>query len=216
MSKKRSSLKRAQDTYYARGKKIDFTLPFQKFIEEVYETHPGRYGTAIAKKILLDLEGLLVSIKASLNNGDASDNKGIVFEIKTSFESIMDLFNLTHLRGHYQNFDYYIICLITTPEFIPRFYCIHKTVIQNNIDFKLSSMDGNKISNAENKNVDKRFTFHRSQVDNLIARYNVLGGTEYSDLEFFLLKRNGMKYRKGLSNGKYFKSTKRKVATREV
>jgi len=215
-SKSKISLENAQLIFAQRSQKLDYGIPFSKFVTEAYQGVPAKYGTAIAKKIATDFDGLLKTTKASENNGDVVNNAGLAFEIKSSFANAKKLFNLTHLRGHFQDFEFYIICLISTPDFTPRFYCVHKSILQNNSELKITAMNGNKISNAQNSNIDKRVTFHSDNVEKLFGQYNVLGGTQYSDLEFYILKRNGLKYRKDISHGKYFKPSKRREVRREA
>jgi hypothetical protein len=123
------------------------------------------------------------SISPSLNLGDISFS-GKNAEIKVSFLSQDKTYCLTHIRM-WQEFDMYLFCLIDCDNnFTPEFYLIDKFIIDN---VKMGPMNGTKLSNIKNKNVELRVTIRKGGDSyNMFKRFNKLNGTTLSDLKLYI------------------------------
>lgn len=174
-------LKKAIDKFKI-NKNIDLSLDLIDYICECYvKLNPCSYGTRIENKIKNILK--VKSVKKKENKGDFKygDNYG---EIKVTFLSQTNTYNITHIRL-YQNFDTYLFCFIDCENnFTPNFYLIPKNVMNR---LPLTSMNGTEESNMGNKNIDQRITIKKdSKEHKLISRNNLLNGPTINDLKKYL------------------------------
>jgi hypothetical protein len=174
-------LKRATDKFKT-NRDIDLGLNLVDYICECYtKLNPCSYGSRIENKIkkLINVK----TVKKKENKGDFKygDKYG---EIKISFLSQTNCYNITHIRL-YQGFDCYLFCFIDCEEmFTPNFYLIPKNVMNK---LQLTSMNGTEETNMGNKNVDQRVTIKKdSKEHKLIIRHNLLSGTTINDLNSYI------------------------------
>jgi hypothetical protein len=167
---------------YKQGNNVDFGLTFNEFICQCYiKLKPCSYGMRIERKIMDEVGGK--SNSPSLNLGDISF-LGKNAEIKVSFLSQTNTYSLTHIRM-WQEFDMYLFCLIDCDNnFTPEFYLIDKFIMG---DVKMGPMNGTKLSNTKNKNIELRVTIKKGgDVYSMFKRFNKLNGTTLLDLKSFI------------------------------
>lgn len=163
---------------------VDYDLTFNDFIADCYvRLKPCSYGSRIETRIIKDLDA--TSIAPSLNMGDVSlgSKSG---EIKVSYLSKSNSYNLTHLRM-WQKFHYYLFCFVDCEnDFIPEFYLLDKYVLDS---VKKTPMNGTKESNSDNTNIELRTTVKKNgETHKLFMKNNKLSGTTLKDLKKFVGK----------------------------
>ena len=169
---------------YNQGNDVDFNLDFNNFICQCYiKLKPCSYGTRIEQKIVKEL-GCEVN-NASLNIGDISF-LGKNSEVKVSFLSQSKTYNVTHIRM-WQKFHMYLFCFIDCDNnFTPEFYLIDKYILNK---VKMTPMNGTKLSNSENNNIELRTTIKKGgDIHKLLKQSNRLSGTTLEDLKFYICK----------------------------
>lgn len=179
--KKMDYLKLANEKYYG-GNDVNYELSFNDFICDCYvRLKPCSYGSRIQTKILNEIG--CESISPSLNIGDFSVGSKTI-EIKVSFLSQSNAYNITHLRM-WQKFNYYLFCFIDCSNgFTPEFYLIDKYVLNK---IKMTPMNGTKESNSENTNIELRATIKKDgDFHKLFKKENKLNGTSLYSLKTFI------------------------------
>ena len=174
-------LRRALDKFKT-NRDIDLGLDLRDYICECYtKLNPCSYGSRIENKIkkLLNVK----NVKKSENRGDFSFGTKYG-EIKITFLSQANCYNITHIRL-YQDFDFYLFCFIDCEEmFTPNFYLVPKNVMNK---LSLTSMNGTEQSNMDNKNVDQRITIKKdSKEHKLIIKHSILKGSTTNDLNSYI------------------------------
>lgn len=184
------SLRRATEKRDAKNVISDecYKLNFEEFMVEIYNNcDPSMYGIYPVKKIEKDSEFKFLEISSDKNIGDAHINKTVFFEVKVSYLSKNSKkYNIKNIRK-YQNIDYYLIVLVDA-DFKSHIYCVHKDIICNNPVVKLGFMSQTKEINLQNESPLYTTTINCDEVDWILGRRNVLGGTKYSDLMSFIEK----------------------------
>lgn len=162
---------------------LDFNLPMDEFVVRCHELIPAEYGKMICKKIFLDSKYMLSKVNDSDEVGDLTICKKEFYEIKTSYLNKSGRFGIKNIRS-WQNFDYFILCLIDTrgTKYKPYFYCIEKDVIINSPILILTGQNNTKDSNGKNREVGQSTTFDVEDHKWLFKKKSVLKGTDYEDL----------------------------------
>jgi hypothetical protein len=182
------SLKRATEKRDAKNVITDdcYKLDFEKFMVEIYNNcDPNMYGIYPVKKIQKDSEYTFLEISSDKNIGDAHINKTEFFEVKVSYLSKnKSSYNIKNIKK-YQNIDYYLIILVDD-NFKSNIYCVHKDVISDNPVIKLGFMSQTKEINLQNDSPLYTTRIDSREIDWILGRRNILGGTKYSDLMSFI------------------------------
>ena len=174
-------LRRALEKFKT-NKDIDLNLDLIDYICECYtKLNPCSYGSRIENKIKKILK--VKTVKKGENRGDFSFGTKYG-EIKITFLSQTNCYNITHIRL-YQDFDFYLFCFIDCEEmFTPNFYLIPKNIMNK---LPLTSMNGTEESNMKNKNVDQRITIKKdSKEHKLIIKHSILKGSTINDLNAYI------------------------------
>lgn len=159
-----------------------------EFLKEIYDScTPSVYGDQLPKKIVWDTFGQLKFVPSCLSRGDLHKNYDKFFEVKISYTSKSESYNITHIRP-WQDFDYYLLCFVDLDTEKYNFYCVNKDVIANNPVMTLSEMNNPKELNAFNKFVGMRMTIRLDEVDWKIGKHNLLESTDYNSLLKFISK----------------------------
>jgi hypothetical protein len=184
------SLKKAKEKRKTKNviSENDYKLSFEKFMVEIYNNcDPNVYGIYPVKKIQRDSNNMFLEVSSDKNIGDAHINKTEFLEVKVSYLAKNTAkYNIKNIRK-YQNVDYYLIILIDS-NFKPHIYCVYKDVICDNPILKLGFMSQTKEINLQNTQPLYSTTIHSDEVDWVLGRKNLLGGTSYYDLMVFIKK----------------------------
>ena len=165
----------------------NLNLPINEYLEECHEQYPATYGKLIVKKILYDSGNKLVSVPDYEERGDISLRRSEYFEVKTSYLNKSGKFSIKNIRP-WQNFDYFILCLIDTSngKYRPYFYCINKWTLINNPVLVFTGQNNTKISNEKNVNVGVATTVNLDDHSWLFKNDNLFGGNTYKHLMEYL------------------------------
>lgn len=153
-------------------KRRTFTVndDFHEFLVDCYLIlTPQSYGAKINKEIVE--RGGFEKVKPKDDQGDCAKN-GKFAEIKASYLSTTNSWNLIQLRP-YQNFDYYIFLLIDNLDnFTPYFFVLHKSDLDY---FQVRSIHGTEESNKDNQNIEYKLTVYRESKEfELLSRLNLI------------------------------------------
>jgi hypothetical protein len=132
-----------------------FELPFNKFLMymKLYFT-PQSYGIRIQNRIIK--ENGWNSIPSTLNRGDSIDKDGKYNEIKISYLTPNDFYNLIQIRL-YQNIDYYYLMFVDS-EYNPIYVTLTESQMKELVNKYGTAAHGTKNSILENKNIEYRIT----------------------------------------------------------
>lgn len=157
-----------------------------EYLKEIYDScTPSFYGDQLPKKIVWDTFGQLKFVPSCLSRGDLHKNYDKFFEVKISYISKNESYNITHIRP-WQDFDYYLLCFVDLDKEMYNFYCVSKEVITNNPELTLGEMNNPKELNEYNEYVGMRITIKSDDVEWLIGKHNVLDSTDYNSLLKFI------------------------------
>lgn len=166
------------------SKDVDYSLSFNDFVMDSYSRlNPCSYGMRIASKICIDNN--LPQVSSREGKGDCMIGEKYS-EIKISFLSQKNDYNITHIRP-WQKFSTYIICFVDCAnDFNPSFMVINKFELNK---LNLGAMSNTKEANADNHNIELRITIrNNSKEHDFLLKNNLLSGTNYSDLKNYIKK----------------------------
>lgn len=178
-------LERCKLSYEWRDQEIPKGITFDSHVIKSLLRNPSSYGTQISNKIIESCETLVRKSKPSLNeSGNCIILKtGEAIEIKTSFESKKGLHRITHIRPYEKN-KFLLMVFVSRESLTYRMYLIPANLIGKL--FKLTAMNGTKLVNMVNKNVNMATTIKSEDVDKIFSECNVLKGTTIRNFNSFI------------------------------
>lgn len=182
--------------------KPNYNLPFDEFVSsmEMYRG-PNSMGTHFNKRVIYDMNGMLVNVKSKRDRGDVSILNKVSMELKFSIRHIHSvpfedengprktskyIHRLCNIRS-WQTFDYFVIGL-ANPEnnYNIVFYVVPKPIITENPSLKLYAQNNTKEANRDNKNIGMSVSLTQEMVEEYLVKYNILKDTTYTGMLAFL------------------------------
>lgn len=141
------------------NKELGFDWELEDFINLMRVLPPQNYGTRIQNRIIKKLNFIKCNQKDDC--GDCLDNFGDNYEIKTSIiDGVNNHLNVLKIRP-WAKVNYYIIAFDCRDIFKCYFFRLSKNEMLQELEILKANPSNNvEVINAENKNVDLRFSIH--------------------------------------------------------